>query len=167
MRPGWSTRCAWPGNLSISLVAVDESDLVVGPRSVQARRALSARRMEWEWRRWPYWQSSSGAGIADDLVRRGLALCEQSDFGFVVVLGDPGYYSRFGFAPASSWHLSDEYGGGGSVPGTRTDAGFHPGGGRARPLRLGVRFARRLKWLPRGPSCLGSRDRTSLPASQP
>ena len=29
---------------------------------------------------------------------------------FVVVLGDPGYYGRFGFVPASSQGLQNEYG---------------------------------------------------------
>ena len=51
-------------------------------------------------------------GIGEQLIRQGLAVCEQSGHGFVVVLGDPGYYRRFGFTPAREWGLSDEYGGG-------------------------------------------------------
>ena len=45
------------------------------------------------------------------MIRPGLEACERLDFGFVVVLGEPTYYSRFGFLPAGGWGLSDEYGG--------------------------------------------------------
>jgi putative acetyltransferase len=51
-------------------------------------------------------------GLAARLIREGLAACTRLDAGFVVVLGDPRYYSRFGFAPAERWRLRDEYGGG-------------------------------------------------------
>jgi putative acetyltransferase len=51
-------------------------------------------------------------GIADQLIRAGLAECSRLQVGFVVVLGDPHYYRRFGFLPATQWELSDEYGGG-------------------------------------------------------
>lgn len=51
-------------------------------------------------------------GIGSRLIREGLAVGERSGFGFVVVLGEPGYYGRFGFAPAGRWGLRDEYGGG-------------------------------------------------------
>ncbi|MFM7266418.1 MAG: GNAT family N-acetyltransferase [Cyanobium sp.] len=51
-------------------------------------------------------------GIAATLVRVGLAACREAGYGWVVVLGEPSYYSRFGFSPAMQWGLSDEYGGG-------------------------------------------------------
>ena len=51
-------------------------------------------------------------GIGGRLVREGLAAARAAGVGFVVVLGDPAYYGRFGFLPASRWGLSDEYGGG-------------------------------------------------------
>jgi putative acetyltransferase len=51
-------------------------------------------------------------GIAARLVRAGLKACESAGYGFVVVLGDPGYYQRFGFQPARQWGLHDEYQGG-------------------------------------------------------
>lgn len=51
-------------------------------------------------------------GFAKRLIREGLALSEQSGYGFVVVLGDPSYYGRFDFMPAAGWRLCDEYGGG-------------------------------------------------------
>jgi putative acetyltransferase len=40
-------------------------------------------------------------GIGSLLVRAGLDQCRQMGFGFVVVLGHPSYYPRFGFIPAS------------------------------------------------------------------
>ena len=51
-------------------------------------------------------------GIAARLIEAGLAACRESGFGWTVVLGEPGYYGRFGFKPASAFGLSDEYGGG-------------------------------------------------------
>ena len=51
-------------------------------------------------------------GIANDLVTRGLGECASLGYGWAVVLGDPGYYSRFGFVAAQESGLSDEYGGG-------------------------------------------------------
>lgn len=51
-------------------------------------------------------------GIGAELVREGLARCRAQGWAFVVVLGDPAYYSRFGFRAAREWGLRDEYGGG-------------------------------------------------------
>lgn len=51
-------------------------------------------------------------GIAAKLVRAGLEACRAVGVGWVVVLGDPAYYSRFGFMPATNYGLVDEYGGG-------------------------------------------------------
>jgi putative acetyltransferase len=51
-------------------------------------------------------------GIAAQLIEAGLAACRSAGFGWAVVLGEPAYYSRFGFRPATSFGLSDEYGGG-------------------------------------------------------
>ena len=51
-------------------------------------------------------------GIAGKLIRAGLAACGNFNHGFVVVLGEPSYYRRFGFLPASNWGLRDQYGGG-------------------------------------------------------
>lgn len=49
-------------------------------------------------------------GVGAALVRAGLAACERLGAPFVVVLGEPAYYRRFGFAPASRWRLDNEYG---------------------------------------------------------
>lgn len=51
-------------------------------------------------------------GIGGRLVESGLVEARNIGCAFVVVLGDPCYYSRFGFEPASRWGLFDEYGGG-------------------------------------------------------
>jgi putative acetyltransferase len=48
-------------------------------------------------------------GIGSALVRRGLELLRAGGAPFVVVLGHPAYYPRFGFVPASSLGLASEY----------------------------------------------------------
>ncbi|WP_204478324.1 GNAT family N-acetyltransferase [Aeromonas veronii] len=50
----------------------------------------------------PDWQ---GQGIGSDLIREGLDTALEMDWKGVVVLGDPAYYSRFGFRPASEFGL--------------------------------------------------------------
>jgi putative acetyltransferase len=49
-------------------------------------------------------------GIGAALARSGIEACRAAGFGFVVVLGDPEYYARFGFGKASSRGLGNEYG---------------------------------------------------------
>jgi putative acetyltransferase len=53
-----------------------------------------------------------GQGIAAKLVRVGLEACRTAGFGWAVVMGEPAYYSRFGFRPAAEFGLADEYSGG-------------------------------------------------------
>lgn len=48
-------------------------------------------------------------GIGSKLVLAGLDLCRKSGFDYCVVLGDPGYYQRFGFGKASLFGLDNEY----------------------------------------------------------
>jgi putative acetyltransferase len=48
-------------------------------------------------------------GIGKALVEAGIEQCRQSGVGFVVVIGDPSYYSRFGFEPAPNYGISDEF----------------------------------------------------------
>ena len=48
-------------------------------------------------------------GVGSALVRHGLARCRRAGHAFVVVLGDPAYYSRFGFEPAERHQLSCEF----------------------------------------------------------
>jgi putative acetyltransferase len=49
-------------------------------------------------------------GIGSCLIREGLAACRDADYDAVVVLGEPGYYARFGFERASDYGLDNEYG---------------------------------------------------------
>ena len=48
-------------------------------------------------------------GVGSLLMREGLALAAKSGAGFVVVLGHPDYYPRFGFQRASAFNLRNEY----------------------------------------------------------
>ncbi len=48
-------------------------------------------------------------GVGRRLVQNGLAECRVWGAGFVVVLGEPEYYGRFGFEPASEHGLLNEY----------------------------------------------------------
>jgi putative acetyltransferase len=50
-----------------------------------------------------------GLGIGSALVRQGLARCRRAGHAFVVVLGDPKFYSRFGFVAAESRQLHCEF----------------------------------------------------------
>ena len=98
------------GRLSISLVACSD-DLIVGhvafsPVSLDGAQAgLGLAPVA-------VLEAHCRQGIADRLIREGLSLCQQAGAGFVVVLGDPAYYGRFGFEPASTFNLQDEYAGG-------------------------------------------------------
>jgi putative acetyltransferase len=50
-----------------------------------------------------------GRGTGSSLIRAGLQKCRDQDIDFVVVLGAPDYYSRFGFRLASNYGLSSDY----------------------------------------------------------
>jgi putative acetyltransferase len=49
-------------------------------------------------------------GIGSQLVVSGLQRCRRSGYDLVVVLGDPRFYSRFGFSCARDFQLENEYG---------------------------------------------------------
>ena len=51
-----------------------------------------------------------GQGVGSRLMDIGLEICRSNGVDFVVLLGDPGYYLRFGFIPAREFGLSSEYG---------------------------------------------------------
>lgn len=63
-------------------------------------------------------------GIGAALVQAGLDGCRDDGVEWIVVLGEPAYYRRFGFRPAAAFGMHDEYGGGEAfqlielVPGT-------------------------------------------------
>ena len=72
-------------------------------------------------------------GIAERLVRGGLELCRNGGVSFVVVLGDPRYYVRFGFEPARRWAMRDEFEGGDAFQALELVPGaMPPGGGLVR-----------------------------------
>jgi putative acetyltransferase len=48
-------------------------------------------------------------GIGTALVHAGLEHCRDLGYGAVVVLGHPGYYPRFGFAPSTHFGIDCEY----------------------------------------------------------
>lgn len=48
-------------------------------------------------------------GVGRRLIQNGLAECHRWGAGFVVVIGDPPYYTRFGFEPAAKHGLRSEY----------------------------------------------------------
>jgi len=50
-------------------------------------------------------------GIGTELVRRGLGLLRERGCPFVVVVGHPEYYPRFGFEPASRCGLASQWDG--------------------------------------------------------
>lgn len=54
--------------------------------------------------------SHQGCGVGQLLVRAGLGACREKGILYAVVLGEPAYYQRFGFQPATHWHLTNEYG---------------------------------------------------------
>jgi putative acetyltransferase len=53
---------------------------------------------------------SQGRGVGTQLIHAGLAVCRQAGWPYVVVMGEPGYYQRFGFRRASLHQLGNEYG---------------------------------------------------------
>jgi putative acetyltransferase len=125
------------GRLTVSLLAVDEQGVVghvafspvtagngasglgLGPLAVAAR--------------------SRRQGVGARLVRAGLEACRAADCGWVVVLGDPAYYSRFGFRAARQFGLSDEYGGGEAFQAVELTQGSLPQG--AGLIRYAPEFA--------------------------
>ena len=47
-----------------------------------------------------------GKGVGIALAMRGLEICHEKNAALIVVLGEPEYYSRFGFKPASDYDVS-------------------------------------------------------------
>jgi putative acetyltransferase len=51
-------------------------------------------------------------GIGLQLIHTGLQICQELEYDYCVVLGNPEYYHRFGFETASEHGLENEYGAG-------------------------------------------------------
>lgn len=85
-----------------------------------------------------------GHAVGRRLVQNGLAECHARDACMVVVLGDFGYYSRFGFEQASRHGLRNEFGAGESFMVFMLDARAHP------PPSTLVRYESEFNALPHG-----------------
>lgn len=51
-----------------------------------------------------------GKGIGSQLMTIGIEMCSAQGYDFAVLLGDPAYYTRFGFIPGREFGLSSDYG---------------------------------------------------------
>jgi putative acetyltransferase len=98
------------GRLSISLVAVDGVTVVghvaLSPVEIVGALAPSGAGLG------PLAVAAAHRrrGIGGALVREAIARGARHGIGFVVVLGEPRYYTRFGFGRASDRDLGNEYG---------------------------------------------------------
>jgi putative acetyltransferase len=125
------------GHLSLSLVAeVDDTIVghvafspvaVAGVLNVLGLAPVAVR---------PAWQRQ---GIGARLITEGIATARARGAEFVVLLGEPAYYSRFGFRPAAEWGLTDEYRGGPAFQALELHEGAIPRG--AGLVRYGPEFA--------------------------
>ena len=70
-------------------------------------------------------------GIGTRLVTEGLDRCRFQGYDGVVLLGDPAYYSRFGFVPARDFNLTSDYGDGPAFQAL----GLHPTSAALQSLR--------------------------------
>jgi putative acetyltransferase len=78
-------------------------------------------------------------GIGGQLIRAGLVTCRELGCGFVVLLGHPEYYPRFGFQQASRFGLTNEYGADEAFMVLELQPGAIPPGGGL--VRYGSEFA--------------------------
>ncbi len=98
------------GKLVVSLVAVN-GDRIAGhiafsPVSVEARSGVVGGLGLAPVAVVPALQNK---GIGTALVTAGLRTCRDLGTPFVVVLGEPKFYRRFGFRPAAQWQMANEY----------------------------------------------------------
>lgn len=99
------------GDLALSLVAVDENSRIVAHvafspvTTARGDRGLGLAPVA-------VLPESQRRGIGSKLIRKALDRCRDGGAEWIVVLGEPSYYSRFGFEPAPRHGLHDEYGGG-------------------------------------------------------
>ena len=63
----------------------------------------------WRWRRWRSSRRYHGAGIGGALVREAHLRLKQSGEKLAIVLGEPAYYSRFGYARQRADRFESDY----------------------------------------------------------
>ena len=102
------TRVRRSGHLRISLVAIDGSTIVghiaFSPVSMENTTFTGLGLAPVA-----VLPSHQSRGIGGALIRAGIEACRNIGADFVVVLGEPRYYSRFGFQPAGPFGLANEY----------------------------------------------------------
>ena len=98
------------GKAILSLVAVQNGEVVghvmftpvtTSPSSIANGLGLAPLAVKPEYQK---------HGIGAKLVEEGLRLCLELGYDFVVLLGNPKYYQRFGFRKASDFGMQNEYG---------------------------------------------------------
>jgi len=98
------------GKVTLSLVAVHEGQVVghilFSPVVIEATEQPVAAVGLAPMAVLPEWQNQ---GIGSQLVRAGLDECRRRGHRAAVVLGHANYYPRFGFVPASRFHIRSEY----------------------------------------------------------
>jgi len=108
------------GMLTLGVVATDDEGQVIG------YAAFSPVAIDGEDRQWvgmapvAVAEDYRGQGIARQLVYEGLDSLNEFGYAAVVVLGDPAFYERLGFEPASRYDLRCHW------PGTETSFQVHP-----------------------------------------
>ena len=90
------------GQLTVSLVAIDDEDDIVG-HVAASPVVISDGSANW-YGIGPVsvWPSCQGRGIGAKLMHEVLARLKELGAAGCVVLGDPGFYSRFGFVPLTT-----------------------------------------------------------------
>jgi len=96
------------GNLGASLVAVSEES-VVGHIAFSPV-TLAGAPDGWGMAPLAVLPEHQRQGFGSALIEAGISLARERGVAWMVVLGDPAYYPRFGFIPASEFGLQNEYG---------------------------------------------------------
>lgn len=73
--------------------------------------------------------SHQNRGVGSALMERSISEATDQGYRWVVLLGDPNWYSRFGFGPASRHGLVDQWGGGDAFQIRELVEGGAPSGG--------------------------------------
>ncbi|HJQ26168.1 MAG TPA: N-acetyltransferase [Blastocatellia bacterium] len=98
------------GKITLSLVAVHDAQVVghilFSPVVIEAAAQPVAAVGLAPMAVLPEWQRQ---GVGSRLVRAGLDECRRLGHRAAVVLGHANYYPRFGFVPASRYHIGSEY----------------------------------------------------------